>query len=236
MKTILHRGGSRGHANHGWLDTWHTFSFANYYDPSRIHFGSLRVLNDDYIAGGEGFGRHPHDNMEITTIVLEGTLEHKDSMGNTQQIKPNEVQVMSAGTGIFHSEYNADPEITVNLFQVWVFPSKKNLAPRYDQKEFDPALRVNRWQRLVAPDEEGALMLNQKAWFSRIALDKGKTAEYELHDPSHGVYIMMIKGTADVDGNRLETRDGLGAYDTLKVGIKAESDADILLIEIPMHA
>ncbi len=236
MKTILYKGSSRGHANHGWLDTWHTFSFANYYDPSRIHFGALRVLNDDYIEGGEGFGRHPHDNMEITTIVLEGRLEHKDSMGHTQQIRTNEVQVMSAGTGIFHSEYNADSEATVNLFQVWIFPSKKNITPRYDQKEFDPALRLNRWQILVAPDQEGALMLNQDAWFSRIALDKGKAADYELHDPSHGVYIMMINGTADVEGTRLETRDGIGVSDTLRVNVKAETASDILLIEVPMQA
>ncbi len=236
MQTIIHRAGSRGHENYGWLDTHYSFSFAGYYDHSRVHFGALRVFNDDFIAGGGGFDRHPHDNMEITTIVLEGILEHKDSMGHTRQLRPNEVQVMSAGTGIFHSEYNADPKIPVKLFQVWVFPSKKNLAPRYEQKEFDPALRVNRWQKLVAPDEEGALMLNQKTWFSRISLDKGKTAEYELHGPSYGVYIMMIEGTADVGGNKLETRDGLGVSDTLKLSITAEAASDLLLIEVPMQA
>jgi redox-sensitive bicupin YhaK (pirin superfamily) len=236
MKTIIHRAGSRGHMNYGWLDTHYSFSFAGYYEPSRVHFGALRVFNDDFIAGGGGFDRHPHDNMEITTIVLEGILEHKDSMGHTQQLKSNEVQVMSAGTGIFHSEYNADAKVPVKLFQVWVFPHTKNLVPRYEQKAFDLAGRNGKWQRLVSPDEEGALLLNQKTWFSRISLDKGKTTEYELHDPSHGVYIMMIEGTADVEDNKLETRDGLGVSDTLKVVITAGSASDILLIEVPMQA
>jgi len=235
MKTIIHRAGSRGHANYGWLDTRYTFSFASYHDPARVHFGALRVFNDDHIEGGGGFDRHPHDNMEITTIVLEGILEHKDSMGHTQQIRPNEVQVMSAGTGIFHSEYNANPDIPVNLFQIWVFPSVKNLTPRYDQKDFDPAQRINQWQRLVAPDEPGALMLNQKTWFSRISLSGGNRAAYTLHDKSHGVYVFIIDGSAETGGCILETRDGMGISEASEINIQAKIDSDILLIEVPMQ-
>lgn len=235
MKKILHRSGSRGHANYGWLDTRYTFSFAGYRDPERVHFGALRVINDDIVHGGGGFDRHPHDNMEITTVVLEGTLEHRDSMGHVQQIGANEVQVMTAGTGIFHSEYNADAEIPVKLFQIWIFPSAHNLKPRYDQKAFDPAGRKGTWQRLVSPDEEGTLKLNQNAWFSRITLEAVQHTVYQLHAPGNGAYIMMIEGTADVDGTKLETRDGLGVWETSSVNIKTESESDILLIEIPMQ-
>ena len=235
MKTIIHRAGSRGHSNYDWLDTHYTFSFASYYDASRIHFGALRVFNDDHIEGGGGFDRHPHDNMEITTIILEGILEHKDSMGHTQQIRSGEVQVMSAGTGIFHSEYNADPEIPVNLFQIWVFPAVKNLTPRYDQKAFDPAERVNQWQTLVAPDEPGALMLNQRTWFSRISLSAEKDTSYTLHDKSHGVYVFIVEGTADVASAILENRDGIGISEASEIKIKANKDSDILLIEVPME-
>jgi redox-sensitive bicupin YhaK (pirin superfamily) len=235
MKTIIHRAGSRGHSDYGWLDTHYTFSFANYYDPGRVHFGALRVFNDDFIAGGGGFDRHPHDNMEITTIVLEGTLEHKDSMGHIQQIRTNDIQVMSAGTGIFHSEYNADPAIPVKLFQIWVFPAVKNLTPRYDQKAFDPAERTGKWQRLVSPDEPGVLMLNQKTWFSRISLSAGKNTAYTLHDKSHGVYVFIIGGSAETEGIKLETRDGMGITETSEISIKAAKDSDILLIEVPMQ-
>ena len=231
----VRRAGERGHENYGWLDTHYTFSFANYYDASRVHFGALRVFNDDHIEGGGGFDRHPHDNMEITTIILEGILEHKDSMGHTQQIRSGEVQVMSAGTGIFHSEYNADPEIPVNLFQIWVFPAVKNLTPRYDQKAFDPAERVNQWQTLVAPDEPGALMLNQRTWFSRISLSAEKDTSYTLHDKSHGVYVFIVEGTADVASAILENRDGIGISEASEIKIKANKDSDILLIEVPME-
>jgi len=235
MKTIIHKADSRGHSNYGWLDTHYTFSFANYYDAGRVHFGALRVFNDDSIDGGGGFDRHPHDNMEITTIVLEGILEHKDSMGHTQQIRPDEVQVMTAGKGIFHSEYNADPKIPVKLFQIWVYPSAKNLTPRYDQKSFDPAERLNQWQRLVAPDEPGALMLNQKTWFSRISLSAGNETTYTLHDTSHGAYIFIVDGSAEAENARLETRDGIGISETPEISIKATANSDILLIEVPMQ-
>ena len=235
MKTIIHRGSGRGHANYGWLDTRYSFSFANYHDPEKIHFGALRVFNDDTLEGGGGFDRHPHDNMEITTIVLEGSLEHHDSMGHKQQIRAGEVQVMTAGTGIFHSEYNADEKKPLKLFQIWVFPAMKNLTPRYDQKEFDPEERNDRWQRLVSPDEAGPLMLNQKTWFSRTKLSAGKNIEYTLHDKSHGVYVFMIDGTADVASARLETRDAIGISETEEISIRAGKDSDILLIEVPMQ-
>jgi len=235
MKTIIHRGSSRGHADYGWLNTRYTFSFAGYHDPSRVHFGALRVFNDDTISGGGGFDRHPHDNMEITTIVLEGSLEHKDSMGHIQQIKANEVQVMTAGSGIFHSEYNADAEIPLKLFQIWVFPSAKNLKPRYDQRAFDPAGRKDQWQRLVSPDEKGALMLNQNTWFSRISLSAQKNTTYTLHDASHGVYVFLIEGTADVASARLETRDGMGISEIPEIGLNAVSNSEILVIEVPMQ-
>ena len=235
MKTILHRGSGRGHANYGWLDTQYSFSFANYHDPEKVHFGALRVFNDDTLEGGGGFDRHPHDNMEITTIVLEGSLEHQDSMGHKQQIRAGEVQVMTAGTGIFHSEYNADEKKTLKLFQIWVFPAIKNLTPRYDQKEFDPEERNDKWQRLVSPDEACALMLNQKTWFSRTKLSAGKNIEYALHDKSHGVYVFIIDGTADVASARLETRDAVGIYEAAEISIRAEKDSDILLIEVPMQ-
>jgi len=234
MQTIIHRGSSRGHSNYGWLDTHYTFSFANYYDPGRVHFGALRVFNDDNIAGGGGFDRHPHDNMEITTIVLEGILEHKDSMGHTLQIKQDEVQVMSAGTGIFHSEYNADQKIPVKLFQIWIYPSLKNITPRYDQKTFNPAERVNRWQTLVSPDEAGALMLNQKTWISRINLQAEKHITYGMHDKSYGAYVFIVEGSALVGSTKLEKRDGIGIFETSEIGIKATGNSDILLIEVPM--
>ena len=235
MKTIIHRADSRGHADYGWLNTRYTFSFANYYDPGRVHFGALRVFNDDHIEGGGGFDRHPHDNMEITTIVLEGTLEHKDSMGHTKQIRSGEVQVMSAGTGIFHSEYNASRNIPLSLFQIWIFPATKNLVPRYDQKAFDPAERVDQWQTLVAPDKPGALMLNQQTWFSRISLSGEKEIAYSIHDKSHGIYVFIISGSAHVEGAVLEPRDGMGISGASRIRIKANRDSDILLIEVPMQ-
>ena len=235
MKTILITSASRGHADYGWLDTRYTFSFADYRDPDRVHFGALRVINDDVVLGGGGFDRHPHDNMEITTVVLEGRLEHKDSMGHTQQIGADEVQVMTAGTGIFHSEYNADDQVPVKLFQIWIFPQTRNLRPRYDQKAFDPAERKGNWQRLVSPDEDGALQLNQKAWMSRVLLAPGESIKYDQHLPGSGFWVMMISGTADVEGTKLETRDGLGIWESSSASIQAQTAADILLIEVPMQ-
>jgi Pirin-related protein len=234
MKTIIHKADTRGHANYGWLDTHYTFSFAGYSNPERVHFGALRVLNDDWIDGGQGFDRHPHDNMEIITIPLEGELEHKDSMGHTFHIRKNDVQVMSAGTGIFHSEYNKLPDTPLELLQIWVFPDKKNVVPRYDQKTFDPQARKNQWQRIVSPNEEGVMHVNQNTWFSRISLDAGQRADYSLNDKSNGIYLFVIDGKVNVDGTVLDKRDGIGIWDIASAFVSAETSADLLVMEVPM--
>jgi len=236
MKSIIHKANTRGHADYGWLKTNYTFSFADYYDPNRIHFGALRVLNDDFIDGGMGFGKHPHDNMEIVTIMLDGELKHSDSMGHTQVLHTNEVQVMSAGTGIFHSEFNNLPDKPLRLLQIWVFPERKNIQPRYDQKEFDPRARINQWQTFVAPAPVNeALEIKQNAWFSMTALEQGKSLTYNLHDNKNGLYLFLLTGKAAVaDDVKLEQRDGAGIWDTLSVNITATDKSDILAIEIPM--
>lgn len=234
---ILHKANTRGHANHGWLDTHHTFSFAGYYDPERVHFGALRVINDDYIAAGMGFGTHPHDNMEIITIPLEGDLEHRDSMGNTSVIYHGDVQVMSAGTGIQHSEYNANKSKGLKLFQIWVFPNKKNVTPRYQQITLDIADRRNKLQQILSPnpDDEG-VWIHQNAWFHLGELDKDFVLDYQVKVKGNGVYALVVKGSIEIDGKVLDSRDGLGIYDTDKISIKALSqDAEILLMEVPMN-
>ena len=201
MKTIIHRASSRGHANHGWLNTYHTFSFADYFNQERIHFGALRVLNDDWIDGGRGFGRHPHDNMEIVTIMLEGELKHSDSMGHTQVLHENEVQAMSAGTGIFHSEMNNLPDKPVRLLQIWVFPEQRDVKPRYEQKVFDPQLRKNQWQLLAGPDpQNGEMDIKQQAWFSRIDLAGGKETIYDLYNKLVFDYIVYNAKITDSVG------------------------------------
>ena len=235
METIIHKAETRGHADYGWLKTNYTFSFANYYDPARVHFGALRVLKDDFISAGMGFDRHPHDNMEIVTIPLEGRLEHKDSMGNTMQILSGDVQIMSAGTGIFHSEFNPDTGHDLRLLQIWVLPKLKNITPRYDQKTYDPAGRKNRWQRVVSPTETEAVWINQDAWFSLISLEKGKTAGYAFQKPGNGAYVFMMEGSADVSGTQLDRRDGGGFRDTDTLSVTALENAEILLMELPKH-
>ncbi len=238
MKTVLHKADTRGHANHGWLDTYHSFSFASWYNPERIHFGALRVLNDDIVAAGKGFGLHPHDNMEIVTIMLDGTLEHRDSMGHTKQLHLNEVQAMSAGTGIHHAEYNASKTDSLNLLQIWIFPDTQNVEPRYDQRKFDPNGRQGKWQFLVAPkeaEEETSLWLHQSAWFARAELKSGENLEYKLHDENHGAYLFVIDGSIKIGDKELNRRDGLGISDLEMVNIEASEDADVLLIEVPMQ-
>ncbi|MDP4268593.1 MAG: pirin family protein [Bacteroidota bacterium] len=233
---ILHKANSRGHANHGWLETYHTFSFAGYYDPERIHFGALRVINDDYIAPGMGFGTHPHDNMEIITIPLEGDLEHRDSMGNTSVIYHGDVQVMSAGTGIQHSEYNANRSKGLKLFQIWVFPNKKNVTPRYQQISLNVADRRNKLQQILSPntDDEG-VWIHQNAWFHLGEFDKDFSLDYHVKTKGNGVYALIVKGTIEIDGKVLDGRDGLGIYDIDQISMKALSqDAEILLMEVPM--
>lgn len=233
---ILHKAATRGNANHGWLHSKHTFSFANYYDPERIHFGALRVLNDDTVEAGMGFGKHPHDNMEIISIPLEGDLEHKDSMGNVAVIKHGDIQVMSAGTGIFHSEYNKNNDKRVKFLQIWVFPNKKNVTPRYDQITLDIADRHNTFQQILSPDKEDAgVWIYQDAWFHLGKFDKGITKEYRLKKSGNGVYVFILNGEVAVNGVNLAERDGMGITDIERLTVTAISqDAEVLLMEVPM--
>lgn len=236
MKTILHKANTRGHANHGWLNAYHTFSFANYYNPERVNFGVLRVLNDDTIAGGRGFGMHPHDNMEIVTIQLSGDLEHEDSMGNKEVIKAGDVQSMSAGTGVFHSEYNKNPDKEVKLLQIWMFPKKRNVTPRYDQISMKLEDRKNRLQQIVSPNaNDDGVTINQDAWFHITDLDEGKELSYTLKGKNSGVYAFLLEGEVDINGQTLNRRDGLGIWETDKLDIKANSNAQLLLMEVPME-
>lgn len=234
--TVLHKAETRGHANHGWLDSHHTFSFANYYNPDRMHFGVLRVLNDDRVDPGMGFGTHPHDNMEIISIPLEGDLEHKDSMNNVAVIKHGDIQAMSAGTGIFHSEYNKNNDQLTRFLQIWLFPNKKNVTPRYDQISLNTADRHNRLQQILSPsgDDEG-VWIHQDAWFHLGKFDQDFTTEYKLRKAGNGVYAFVIKGEVTIEGHDLGQRDGLGIWDTGSITIRANSqDAEVLLMDVPM--
>lgn len=234
--TVFHPADSRGQADHGWLNSYHTFSFGHWYDPERIHFGALRVLNDDTVEAGMGFGTHPHDNMEIISIPLEGDLEHKDSMGNVAVIKHGDVQVMSAGTGIFHSEYNKNKDRRVKFLQIWVFPNKRNVKPRYDQITLNTEDRHNRWQQIVSPDGEGnGVWIHQDAWFHLGQFDKGISAPYTLKKQGNGVYVFVLSGNVVINGQSLNTRDGFGIWNTDSIEMKAESDAEVLLMEVPMN-
>lgn len=233
--TIIHKAATRGHANHGWLDSHHTFSFAAYYNPERMHFGVLRVLNDDIVHGGMGFGTHPHDNMEIISIPLSGDLEHKDSMGNTAVIKQGDVQIMSAGTGIQHSEYNRNKTSEVNFLQIWVFPKLRNIKPRYDQKTFATDNRINKWQQIVSPEGSAeGIDINQEAWFNMTRLSKGKSLEYNIQKQGNGVYAFILTGDVTINGQALNKRDGIGIQDTDKITLTADSDTEVLLMDVPM--
>jgi hypothetical protein len=233
--TILHKASTRGHANHGWLNSFHTFSFANYYDPERIHFGALRVLNDDTVEAGMGFGTHPHDNMEIISIPLEGDLEHKDSMGNVTVIKHGDIQVMSAGTGIHHSEYNRNKDQRVKFLQIWVIPNQKKVTPRYDQITLNPEDRHNKLQQVLSPNQnDEGVWIYQNAWFYLGKFDKGVSTEYPLKAKGNGVYAFILSGDVTINGQTLNSRDGFGIWDTDKLSIKADSDAEFLLMEVPM--
>lgn len=234
MKTILHKSATRGHANHGWLNSYHTFSFAGYYDESRIHFGALRVLNDDTVAPSMGFGKHPHDNMEIVSIPLSGDLEHQDSTGRHEIIKQGDVQIMSAGTGIQHSEKNANQDQEVKFLQIWILPKKRHIEPRYEQKTFKPENRLNQLVTVVAPDDPNALWINQDAWFTLGNFQKGITSTYPLKKEQSGVYVFVIKGNVTVNDIALNERDGLGVTDVSSLNINADSDTEFLLMEVPM--
>lgn len=239
MKTVVHKAENRGFANHGWLQANHSFSFANYFDKDKIQFGALRVLNDDVIAPNMGFGTHPHDNMEIITIPLKGVLKHRDNMGDAWiPVVPGEVQVMSAGTGVQHSEINGSSNEHLSLFQIWIIPSKRNVEPRYDQKTFDVKDRKNKLQTLVTSiDEthEGSLKIHQDGVISRIDLDEGSTFEYQLKSKNHGVYVMTIFGNVNIDDKTLQNRDAIGIYDTDKFEIYSSSDTGLLFIEVPLN-
>lgn len=236
MKKLIHKADSRGHANHGWLDSYHTFSFANYYDESRVNFGLLRVLNDDKVAPARGFGAHPHDNMEIISIPLKGALEHKDSMGNTGVIRANDIQIMSAGKGITHAEYNHSSTEEVNFLQIWVFPKERNIKPRYDQKTFDSEQKKNQILRIISPEKDNPniLWINQDAWFSLSNMDGGKELDYKFNSGKSGLYLFVIEGKVEIDGETLNRRDGIGITDTELVKIKALDNAEILLMEVPV--
>ncbi len=234
--SVFHPANSRGDANHGWLQSKHTFSFANYYNPDRMHFGVLRVLNDDTVASGMGFGTHPHDNMEIISIPLEGDLEHKDSMGNTQVIKNGDIQVMSAGTGIYHSEFNRNKNNLVKFLQIWVFPNKRDVTPRYDQITLNQEDRQNRFQQILSPsaDDEG-VWIHQDAWFHLGKFEKNKTTNYTFKKDGNGVYVFVLSGKLEVNGQLLNNRDGFGVWNSKSIEFKFNEDSEVLLMEVPMN-
>lgn len=233
--TVLHKADSRGYANHGWLLSRHTFSFANYYNPERIQFGALKVLNDDTVEAGMGFGKHPHDNMEIISIPLVGDLEHKDSMGNTSVIRHGDIQVMSAGTGIFHSEYNKNKDRQVKFLQIWIFPDKKNVVPRYDQITLKLEDRHNKLQQILSPNpDDDGVWIHQNAWFHMGQFDKGIKTEYKIKATGNGVYAFVLSGDLTINDQKLNERDGLGLWEYEKLFITAESNSELLLMEVPM--
>lgn len=233
---VIHKANERGHADHGWLKAYHSFSFANWYHPEKVHFGVLRVLNDDTIAPGMGFGMHPHDNMEIITIPLEGDLAHKDSMGNEATIKFGDVQVMSAGTGVRHSEFNPNADQRTKLLQIWLFPNKQNVTPRYEQITLNTGDRHNRLQQILSPNEnDEGVWIHQDAWFHMGKFDEGVSAVYELKKAGNGVYVFVISGNVTVDDTLLETRDAAGIWNVQSISLKAESNAEFLIMDIPME-
>ena len=234
--SVIHKANTRGNANHGWLNAYHSFSFANWYNPERVQFGVLRVLNDDTIGAGMGFGTHPHDNMEIITIPLEGDLAHKDSMGNEATIKTGDVQVMSAGTGIKHSEFNPNADQQTKLFQIWLFPNKQNVTPRYQQITLDKSLQKNDFAQVLSPNEnDEGVWIHQDAWFYLSDFDADFTKKLALKKEGNGFYIMTIEGAIEVNGEKLEKRDAIGIWDTAELEIKAIIASKFLVMEIPME-
>lgn len=236
MNTILHKAATRGHANHGWLQANHSFSFAGYHNPDRVHFGVLRVLNDDHIAAGHGFGTHPHDNMEIITIPLEGALAHEDSMGNKAVIKAGDVQVMSAGTGIQHSEKNASDTEPVKLLQIWLFSKTRNVAPRYDEISIKEIAKENDFYQVLSPNPQDAgVWIHQDAWFSMGNLTAGTTRNYVVKKEGNGVYVFVISGKVTIHDEQIDTRDGFGIWDTTRFEMTVQEDAHVLLMDVPME-
>lgn len=236
MRTIYHAADSRGDANHGWLKSKHTFSFANYHNPERMGFGALRVINDDFVIAGQGFGKHSHRDMEIISIPLSGKLGHGDNIGNNGIIETGEIQVMSAGTGITHSEMNADDHEAVSFLQIWVIPNKMNAEPRYQQILMDELMKPNAFNQILSPNSDDAgVWIHQDAWFSMGDFDKGVTETYQLKNPNNGVYIFVISGKVVINGNTLDTRDGLGVWDTKNFTMDVLDGAKVLLMEVPIN-
>ncbi len=235
MKTVLHKANTRGHANHGWLNAYHTFSFADYYHTDRMHFGMLRVLNDDRIAAGKGFGMHPHSDMEIITIPLTGAVEHKDNMGNSAVIKAGDIQVMSAGTGVLHSEFNPNKDKEVNLLQIWIFPNKKGVEPRYDQISIKDIESQNGLKQILSPNADSAgVWIHQNAWFHLGVFDQQTDENYTFKDAGNGLYVFVIEGDISIKDFKLTKRDGLGISETQQVDIKFGAKSKVLLMEVPM--
>lgn len=235
MNQVIHKAASRGNANHGWLNSFHTFSFANYYNPKRMNFGVLRVLNDDQVQAGKGFGTHPHDNMEIVSIPLEGDLEHKDSMGNVTVIKEGDVQIMSAGTGVTHSEYNKNVDKEVKFLQIWIFPRQKNVEPRYDQVSLREIEKENELYQVLSPNKEDqGVWINQDAWFHLGKFSQDTVTNYKLKKRENGVYAFILDGEAEINGEKLSRRDGIGVWDIESIEIKAANNARLLIMEVPM--
>jgi quercetin 2,3-dioxygenase len=236
MKKSIHKAGNRGHADYGWLATYHTFSFGRYHNPYNMNFGALRVLNDDLLQGGGGFEVHGHENMEIISMPLQGSLAHGDNHGHASMIRPNDVQVMSAGTGVMHTERNHASHEPVNFLQLWILPEAQNLLPRYAQYSFDPKTWKNQFGFLVVPrQQQGKLWINQQAVIARASLEVGNVASYTLQDPSHGVYIFVIEGKASVGGVVLSKRDGMGVEGVNELVCQGVETCDLLLIEVPMQ-
>ncbi len=235
MKTIIHKANTRGHANHGWLEAYHTFSFADYYHTDRMHFGVLRVLNDDRIAEGKGFGTHPHNNMEIISIPLEGELEHKDSMGNSSVIKAGEIQVMSAGSGILHSEFNPNDDQPVSLLQIWLIPNKKDVEPRYDQISIADIVSENGLKQILSPHpEDSGVWIHQNAWFHLGEFPEESTSTYIIKGKGNGLYLFVLEGEVFIKDYKLEKRDGLAITETRKIEFRTGANTKVLLMEIPM--
>ncbi|NJB70494.1 hypothetical protein GGR42_000956 [Saonia flava] len=236
MKTVFHKSETRGHANHGWLNSHHTFSFGGYQNPERIHFGALRVLNDDEVSEGKGFGTHPHDNMEIISIPLVGDLQHMDSMGNSTVIKEGDVQVMSAGTGIQHSEYNKNKDKPVKFLQIWVFPNQRDVTPRYDQISLREVEKRNSFYQILSPnkDDQG-VWIHQDAWFHLGSFDMGTEDTYTLKKNQNGIYVFVLEGTVEINGQKLDKRDGYGIWDTEQFNFKSITNSKVLLMEVPMN-
>lgn len=234
MKIILHKSDTRGSADHGWLKSHHSFSFAGFHDPQKMGFGLLRVLNDDVVQGGMGFATHPHSNMEIISIPLSGSLRHRDDMGNSSIIQSNEVQIMSAGTGVRHSEFNNSRTEPVNFLQLWIFPAQQDLTPRYEQKYFNPEDRLNKWQEVVSPEAGNSVWINQNAYINRTILEKGNSLTYSFHGLGQGAYLFMINGSANAGGYQIERKDALGIWDTSEFVLEALDTSEFLVIEVPM--